>query len=246
MDKMIYLAMNGAREVMLRQATNNNNLANLSTTGFRADFDSFNSVPVYGPGNPSRVYVEDQRSGVDQSSGPVIQTGSNLDVAINGDGFLAIQDNDGSEGYTRAGNLRVNAVGLLETGSGYPVMGNSGPIAIPPFEQILIGKDGTITIQPLGQSSTTLAVVDRLKLVKPAAGELQKNNNGILHSENNETLEADASVQLLSGALEGSNVNAVEAMVNMIDLSRQFEMQIKMMKTAEENSAAAAQVLRLG
>ena len=245
MDKMVYLAMNGAREVMLRQATNNNNLANLSTTGFRADLDSFSSLPVYGPGNPSRVYVEDQRSGVDQSSGPVIETGRNLDVAINGDGFIAIQDYDGGEGYTRAGNFRVNTTGLLETGSGYPVMGNSGPIAIPPFEQLQIGKDGTITIQPLGQSSTTLAIVDRLKLVKPAANELIKNSNGILHLKNSETAETDASVQLLSGSLEGSNVNAVEALVNMIDLSRQFEMQIKMMKTAEENDAAAAQVLRL-
>ncbi len=245
MDKMIYLAMNGAREIMLRQATNNNNLANLSTTGFKADLDSFRSLPVYGPGNPSRVYVEDQRAGVDQSSGPVIQTGHNLDVAINGDGFIAIQNHDGSEGYTRAGNFKVNAVGLLETGSGYPVMGNSGPIAIPPFEQIQIGKDGTITIQPLGQSSTTLAIVDRLKLVKPAAGELIKNNNGVLQLKNSETAEPDASVQIVSGALEGSNVNAVAALVNMIDLSRQFEMQIKMMKTAEENDKAAAQILRL-
>lgn len=246
MDKMVFLAMSGAKEVMLRQASNNHNLANLNTTGFKADLDAFKSLPVYGPGAASRVYVEDQRAGVDFSSGTLISTGRDLDVAVNGKGYIAIQDHDGSEGYTRAGDLRVNSAGLLETGAGYPVMGNGGPIAIPPFEKLQIGQDGTITIQPLGQTATTLAVVDRIKLVNPTDTDLQKNRNGVLHLKDGETAEADASISLGTGVLETSNVNSVEALVNMIELSRQFEMQIKMMKTAEDNDAAATKLLQLG
>jgi flagellar basal-body rod protein FlgF len=246
MDHMIYLAMSGAKEIMLRQSSNNHNLANVNTTGFKADLDAFKSLPVYGPGQPGRVYVQDERAGIDLSSGQINSTGRDLDVAINGEGFIAVQDRDGSEGYTRAGDLRVTSTGLLETGAGHPVMGNGGPIAIPPFEKILIGQDGTISIQPLGQSEANLAVVDRIKLVKPDTASLEKAPTGMLHLKEGATAEADASVTLASGALEGSNVNAVEALVNMIELSRQFELQVKMMKTAEDNDAASARLLQLG
>lgn len=247
MEKMIYLAMSGAKEVMLRQSTNNHNLANLNTTGFKADLDNFKSLPVYGPGNPTRVYVEDTRAGVDLSGGQLMTTGRDLDVAVNGEGFIAIQDRDGSEGYTRAGDLHITSAGLLETGAGHPVMGNDGPIAIPPFEKLEIGKDGTITIQPLGQSAANLAIIDRIKLVKPEPGQLEKSVNGVLHAKQGEAdLEADAGVSLSTGVLESSNVNAVEAMVNMIELSRQFEMQVKMMKAAEDNDTAASKLLQLG
>ena len=245
MDKMIYLAMSGAKEIMLRQSTNNHNLANLNTTGFKADLDSFKSLPVYGPGNPSRVYVEDTRAGVDLSSGQMLSTGRDLDIAINGEGFIAIQDRDGNEGYSRAGDLRINSAGLLENGAGYPIMGNDGPIAIPPFEKLQIGKDGTITIQPLGQAVTNLAVIDRIKLVKPDAAALEKSDTGVLRLREGQA-EAEASVTLSTGVLETSNVNSVEALVNMIELSRQFEMQVKMMKTAEDNDTAASKLLQLG
>lgn len=245
MEKMIYLAMSGAKEVMLRQSTNNHNLANLNTTGFKADLDNFKSLPVYGPGNPSRVYVEDTRAGTDHSSGQLISTGRDLDVGINGEGFIAVQDRDGSEGYTRAGDLRINSAGLLENGAGYPIMGDGGPIAIPPFEKIQIGTDGTITIQPLGQAVTNLAIVDRIKLVKPDTAELEKSETGIFHLPEGEA-EADAGVTLSTGVLETSNVNSVEALVNMIELSRMFEMQVKLMKTAEDNDTAATKLLQLG
>ncbi|MCB1756333.1 MAG: flagellar basal-body rod protein FlgF [Gammaproteobacteria bacterium] len=245
MDKMVYLAMSGAKEVMLRQASNNHNLANVSTTGFKADLDSLESLPVYGPGHPARVYVQDQAVGADHSGGEIIYTGRELDIAVNGEGFIAVQDRDGSEGYTRAGDLRVNAQGLLENGAGYPVMGNGGPIAIPPFEKLEIASDGTISIQPLGQDANTLAVVDRIKLVKPLTEDLQKSTTGIFHSKG-EAPEADASVTLVNGSLESSNVNPVEAMVKMIELSRQYEMQVKAMKSAEENDAAAAKLLQVG
>ena len=246
MDKMIFLAMSGAKEVMLRQGSNNHNLANLNTTGFKADLDNFVSLPVYGPGQPSRVYVQDTRAGVDFSTGMLQTTSRELDVAINGDGFIAIQDRDGAEGYTRAGDLRISSAGLLETGAGYPVMGNDGPIALPPFEKLEIGKDGTITILPTGQGAANLAIIDRIKLVKPDPAELEKSLTGVLRMQQDaEPPQADASVTLASGVLETSNVNAVEALVNMIELSRQFEMQVKMMKTAEDNDAAASKLLQL-
>ncbi|MDO6460409.1 flagellar basal-body rod protein FlgF [Granulosicoccaceae sp. 1_MG-2023] len=245
MDKMIYLAMSGAKETMLRQASNNHNLANLNTTGFKADLDSLSAAPVYGPGHPGRVYVQDESVGADLAGGEIITTGRALDVAVNGDGFIAVQDRDGSEGYTRAGELRVNAFGLLENGAGYPVMGNGGPIAVPPFESIEIGADGTISIKPAGADAGTLAVVDRIKLVNPDPADISKGETGLFHLADGAEAENDASVQLVSGALEGSNVNAVEAMVKMIELARQYEMQIKTMSTAEENDQAASKLLQL-
>ncbi len=243
MDKMIYVAMNGAREVMFRQASNNHNLANINTTGFKADLDSVQSKPIYGPGYPGRVYVQSTSAGVDHSGGQIKHTGRELDIAINGDGFIAVQDRDGSEGYTRAGDLRINSAGLLESGAGYPVIGNSGPIAIPPSQKIEIGSDGTISIQPLGQTATTLAIVDRIKLVNPEPSELEKSETGIFHTTE-KTAQADASVSVLSSSLEASNVNAVEALVKMIELSRQYEAQVKMMKSAEDNDAAAKKLLQ--
>jgi flagellar basal-body rod protein FlgF len=246
MDKMIFLAMSGAKEVMLRQASNNHNLANANTTGFKADLDAIKSKPVYGPGFAGRVYVQSESIGADHSGGKIMQTGRELDVSIMGAGFLAVQDRDGSEGYTRAGDMRVNALGILENGAGYPILGNGGPIAIPPYEKMEIGEDGTISIQPLGQDTNTLAVIDRIKLVKPDNLNIEKSRTGIFHTKDGEPAEADATVALSNGTLEGSNVNPVSSMVKMIELARQFEMQVKMMKTAEENDAASAKLLSVG
>ncbi|PIE35192.1 MAG: flagellar basal-body rod protein FlgF [Gammaproteobacteria bacterium] len=246
MERMIYLAMNGAREVMLRQANNSHNLANLDTTGFKADLDNFRSLPVYGPGHPTRVYVEDERAGVDLSAGQIMTTGRDLDVAIDGDGFMAVQNIDGSEGYTRAGDLRVTAEGLLQTGAGHPVMGDDGPIALPPFSKLEIGSDGSLSILPAGQTGGPLAVIDRIRLVRLDERDVVKADNGVLTlADGAETPAPDASVSLVSGALESSNVNPIEAMVTMIELSRQFEMQVKMMKAAEDNDAAADKLLQL-
>lgn len=246
MDRLLYVAMSGARETMRAQAVNAGNLANASTTGFRANLQSFQSLPVNGPGYASRVYGVAADEGVDMSPGPAMGTGRELDIAINGDGWLAVQGPDGNEAYTRAGDLRVDSLGLLRTGTGRPVMGNGSPIAIPPFEKIEIAGDGTISIQPLGQSANTLAVVDRLKLVNPPASELVKGADGLIHLKGGETAEADASVEVQAGALESSNVNTVEAMVNLIQLARQYETQVKMMANSEENDRASAQLMRMG
>lgn len=245
MDRIIYTAMNGARQVMLKQATNNHNLANLSTTGFRADLDSFKNNPLYGPGHPTRVYVQNNRAGVSFEQGQLISTNNNLDIAVGGKGFIAVQDNDGNESYTRRGDLKVSPSGILENGAGYPVMGNGGPIAIPPFEKLDIGKDGTISIKPLGQSSASLAIIDRIKLVNPDTQNLEKTRSGLFRTKENEEADADASVKLETGMLETSNVNSIEALVNMIELARQFEMHVNVLKQAEEIDAAAATITRL-
>ena len=244
MDRMVYLAMSGAKQIALAQANNSNNLANASTPGFRADLEAFASLPVNGPSIASRVYASDESAGVDLDAGVVTATGNNMDVAISREGYFSVQAPDGSEAYTRAGDFRVTAQGLLTNGAGHPVLGNGGPVALPPFERIQIGSDGTISIQPLGQSGSSLAVVDRLKLVNPDPTTLKKRPDGLLGTP--DIADADAAVQVQSGALESSNVNTVEALVNMIELARMFEMNVKTMKTAAENDAATNQILRLG
>lgn len=246
MDRMIYTAMGAAKQILLRQATNSHNLANVNTTGFRADMDVFTSLPMHGPGFLGRVSAETQRAGVDYADGVLTSTGRELDVAINGSGFIAVQAPDGNEAYTRAGDLKITSTGQLQTGAGYPVLGNSGPIAISPYAKLEIATDGSISVQPLGQDATTLAVVDRIKLVKPDTGGLEKTREGLLHDKDGKIAPPDASVTLSSGVLESSNVNAVESLVTMIELSRQYEMNVQMMKQAEEADAQSASLLRLG
>ena len=245
MDEMIYIAMTGAKQTEFAQAINTNNLANVSTTGFRADLHSFSSIPVDGPGVDARVNAVVESYGTDFAQGAIANTGRNLDVAIRGDGFLAIQAPDGTEAYTRAGDLRVGAGGLLTTGNGHLVIGDGGPVAIPPNGSLLIGSDGTITIQPLGQGPETLSIVDRIKLVKPDTADIEKGSDGLFYLKDGEVADPDGSVTVQSGALENSNVNVAKTLVNMIELARQYEMQINVIKTSEENADAAAQMMRM-
>ncbi len=245
MDEMLYVAMTGAKQTEYAQAINSNNIANISTTGFRADLHSFSSSPIDGPGVGSRVNAIVQSYGTDYSHGAVSTTGRNLDIAVQGPGFIAVQAPDGEEAFTRAGDLRVNAGGLLSNGVGHLVLGDGGPVAIPPNSSLLIGNDGTISVQPLGQGPETLAIVDRIRLVNPDISRLQKGNDGLLHLPPGETAPADAGVTITAGALEQSNVNIAKTMVNMIELSRQYEMQVKVMKAAEEDADAAAQMMRV-
>ncbi len=246
MDRMLYLAMTGAQQTMTAQAVNTNNLANVSTTGFKADLEQFRSMPVFGDGMPSRVYAMTERPGLDFTPGPLNSTGREMDVAVRGQGWIAVQAADGSEAYSRAGDLRLDAGGMLVTGAGRPVIGNGGgPIVVPPAEKLEIGVDGTISIRPVGQGANVLAEVDRIKLVNPALADLTKGEDGLIRTKDGVAPEADAGVQLISGALEGSNVSAVESMVKMIELSRSYELQIKAMKSAEETDASATSMMRL-
>lgn len=246
MDRMIYLAMSGAKQTEFAQAINSNNLANASTTGFRSDLHAFSAVPVSGTGAASRVNALVEGYGTDFTQGAVAATGRDLDVAIQGRGFLAVQGADGREGYTRAGDLRVNSGGLLTNGAGHLVMGEGGPVAVPPHISLTIGSDGTVSVQPIGQGPETLAVVDRIKLVQPDEARLAKGADGLLYLPDGESAAADAEVSLSSGTLEHSNVNIAQTLVNMIELSRQYEMQVNVMKTAREDADSAAQLMRLG
>ncbi|WP_127476395.1 flagellar basal-body rod protein FlgF [Sulfurivermis fontis] len=246
MDRMLYLSMNGASQIMQAQAITTNNLANVSTTGFKADLAQFRSMPVFGPGMPSRVYAMTERPGTDLSSGAHNHTGRELDMAVRGDGWIAVQAPDGSEAYTRAGDLHISSAGLLVNGAGHPILGdNGGPIAIPPYEKIDIATDGTITIRPLGQQANVLAQVERIKLVLPEDGQLTKGEDGLMRLKGGGVLPPDASVQLVSGVLETSNVSVVDSMVRLIELSRQYETQVKMMNTAKENDASSDRLMQL-
>lgn len=245
MDGMLYVAMNGAKQIQTQQATNSHNLANANTTGFKADFDTMRSLPVYGPGNPTRVFSVDERSGINFNAGEMVQTGRDLDISVNGPGFIAVQGPDGGEAYTRAGDLRVENGGLLKTGAGFAVMGNDGPIALPPYEKLDIAADGTLSIIPIGQDASAPAVIDRIKLVNPPTEELEKNTDGLIRSTDGRNIEPDASVRIASGAVEGSNVNSISELINMIELARKFEMHVKLMETAENNDSSSASILRL-
>lgn len=245
MDRSLYIAMSGAKQTLLAQTANANNLANAQTTGFKSDWEQFRSMPVFGPGFPTRVYAMTERPGTDFSSGPLQTTGRDLDVAINGDGYFAVQGADGKEVYTRAGDLRLTPEGLLQTGTGLQVIGQGGPISIPPAEKLEIGSDGTISIIPLGSNATALAVVDRIKMVRPVADNVEKLTDGLVHVKDGQPQAASADVSLVQGVLEGSNVNAIQAMVEMIELSKNFELQTKVMKNADENSGVSAKLMQM-
>ncbi len=244
MDRLLYVAMSGAKETLLAQATNSGNLANVATTGFRADLQQFRSMPVFGGGYPTRVYALTERPGVDFSPGSIVQTGRDLDVAVNGDGWISVQAKDGQEALTRAGDFRTDINGFLTTGTGLPVMGDGGPIAIPPADKIMIGADGTISIRPQGAGPDELVTVERIKLSNPDKSNLTKGKDGLVRLKTGEVPETDASVRLVQGAVEGSNVNAVDAMVNLIELQRRYELQVKMMKSADEAAQQSSAILR--
>jgi flagellar basal-body rod protein FlgF len=246
MDRLLYVAMSGAKETLQAQAVNNHNLATASTTGFRADLAAFLSRPVAGPGFQSRVYATAGVDGWDPSQGALETTGRELDVALDGDGFIAVQAPDGTEAYTRAGDLRIQPDGLVTNGAGHPVLGDGGPLLIPPHTALTIGPDGTVSIVPVGQGPETISQIGRIKLVRAAPEDLEKAEGGLLKLRPGATANVDPNVRITSGALEASNVNIADAMVNMIELARRFELQVKMMRSAEDNGATTTQLLQAG
>jgi len=243
-DKLLYVAMSGASENAIAQKAHANNLANVSTNGFQRDLEQARSIPVFGEVMPSRAYAMSERPGTDFSGGAMIDTGRDLDVAVKGDGWIAVQTADGGEAYTRSASLNVDALGILRAGNGLPVMGNGGPIAVPPEQQIEIGADGTISVRSMGEGPKVMAQVDRIKLVNPDMKNMEKGADGLIHTKDGKAAGADGTVQVESGFLQASNVNAVEEMTSVLTLSRQFELHIKMMKTAETNDESMARVLQ--
>ncbi len=245
MDRMIYLATSGAKQTMGQQATVAHNLANLTTNGFRAELSVFRAVPVVGAGANTRTFVMDSTPGADFTPGAIQQTGRDLDVAVQGKGWIAVQAPDGSEAYTRNGSLQLSANGVLQTRAGHPVMGDGGTIAVPADTLITIAGDGTLSTVPTGTRPAGNTTVGRIKLVNPPEAQLERGNDGLFRLRTGAPAAADSSVKLVAGSLEASNVNAVEQMVSMISLSRQYDMQIKLLQNAENNSKDAAQLLGL-
>lgn len=247
MDKALYIAMTGAKNNMISQTQHANNLANANTHSFKSDFAQARAMPVYyGDGLPSRAYALSERPATDFSSGPMVETGRSLDVAIKGEGFIAVQDQAGEEAYTRVGSFYVDALGTLRTGNDLPVIGNGGPIAIPPSEKIEIGIDGSITVLPQGQGPEAPVLVDRIKLVQPDINTMTKSEDGLFRAlDIEDVFPPDAGVRLISGFLEGSNVNTVHELTSMLSLARQYEMQVKVMSTSKEMSEASARILQM-
>ena len=239
MDRMIYLSMSGAKAAMQRQDVLANNLANVSTVGFRAELAAFRAVPVQGSGASTRVYALESTVGANHAPGAVQATGRNLDVAMKGNAWLAVQGLDGTEAYTRAGALDVNSEGLLVTKGGLTVLGDGGPITVPANSEVSIAGDGTVSAKTANGRSTS---VGRLKLVTPESpAVLTRGPDGLFRAESE--LSADTTARVQDGALEGSNVSAVETMVAMIAAGRQFEQQMKLLQTAERQEQVAAKLL---
>ena len=245
MDRLIYTAMTGAKHILEQQANTSHNLANATTTGFRAQLDSFRAVPVIGADLPTRAFVVDSTVGTDFTPGALQQTGRDLDVAVQGKGWIAVQLEDGSEGYTRHGSLKLSENGVLQTQSGLSVMGDGGPISVPPDVTVTISKDGTVSASAVGIKPGATNVVGRIKLVNPPEETIMRGDDGLFHLKDGNAADADPAVSVVGGALEGSNVNVVDAMVNMISLARQFEMHMNLLKNAESNATKASQLLAL-
>ncbi|NIC38795.1 flagellar basal body rod protein FlgF [Halomonas desiderata] len=248
MDRILYTAMSGAKQTMDQQAVVSHNLANVSTSGFRAQLHAMRAVPVQGEGLPTRVSVAATTPGSDFSPGPITRTGRVLDVAMAGNAWLAVQADDGSEAYTRRGELQIDGDGLVSV-AGRPVIGEGGPIIVPLGSSVTLGADGTISAIGEGENPDALVDVGRLKLVTPEQN-LLRGDDGLFRMPLNEegeavVLAADEEATVVSGALEGSNVSAVEAMVSMIDVARRYEMQMKVISTADENAQRANNLLSI-
>jgi len=243
MDRLIYTAMSGAKHILEQQAVTAHNLANVNTTGFRAEMNAFRAVPIVSEGMNTRAFVVETTVGADLTPGVLQQTGRPLDIAVQGPGFIAVQLPDGSEAYTRDGNLRVSANGQLQTRDGNDVMGDGGPIAVPPEVAITIAPDGTVSTVPTTGVPNAVATLGRIKLVNPTEPEITRGGDGLFRMKGGGQAEADINVQVAAGTLEGSNVNVVQAMVAMIENARQFDMQMKMMQNAESNARSATTLL---
>jgi len=244
MDRSVYISMTGATQTMRAQDAVSHDLANASTVGFKSELSEFQSMPILGPGAQTRVNAVAQGVGKDYSPGAIQQTGRSLDVAVKGSGWIAVQAADGGEAYTRAGDLQLGSDGSLTDGRGNPVLGTAGPINVPDSAQISIGSDGTISTVPMGQGPNTVAAVGQIKLVNPDATQLTEGSDGLMHLADGSEADADPSVSLAPGALEASNVNASAELVKMISLSRQYEMQVRSIKTAEDDSDDSMKLLQ--
>jgi flagellar basal-body rod protein FlgF len=248
MDRALYIAMSGAKQNTLGQVAEANNLANVSTTGFRRDFEQARSMPVFGDHFPTRAYAMEERPASDFNPGTLIHTGRDLDLAIDNQGWFSVQDKNGDEAYTRRGDLRVDQVGRLINGDGLQLIGAGGPVVIPPYESLTVGADGTISVRGAGDEASAVADVVNLKLVNPDLQQMEKGLDGLFRmrgQQPGEVQPAAADVMVEQGHLEHSNVNAVQSLTQIMALHRQYEMQVKMMATVDENAQTTAGIMEI-
>jgi flagellar basal-body rod protein FlgF len=245
MDRLIHTALSGLRGAMARQTTTANNLANANTTGFRAEMSSARALWVRGMGFGSRAEASEEVQAADMSAGSVNQTGRDLDIAMQGDAMLAVQAEDGSEAYTRRGDLQVSASGLLTTGDGHPVLGDGGPLTLPPADSIRIAEDGAIWIVPAGGDPNQPQQIDRLKLATPAGSRILKGVDGLFRVTNGGALPSDPAARLTTQSLEGSNVNTSQALIDMVEASRAWDTQLNLITQARDMDTSAADLMRL-
>jgi flagellar basal-body rod protein FlgF len=246
MDKLLYIAASGAKQDLLGASVRANNLANAQTTGFKAQLEQARAMPAFGEGLPTRVFSMTENAASNFASGAMIQTGRDLDLAIQGEGWFSVQDDQGNEAYSRNGSFELGPDGELKDTHGNTLIGDFGPIFLPiPLSNINIANDGTISVQPQGAPATVLEEVGRLKFVNPNVRDIERGTDGLFRLKSGEQAQEDALVSIRTGVLEGSNVNPVEEMVNMISLQRHYEMQIKMMKQAKEIDTRGNQLLRI-
>jgi flagellar basal-body rod protein FlgF len=247
MDRLIYTAMTGAAQTMGRQAAVAHNLANVTSTGYRAEEHRLRAVQVQSRNTPAplatRAFAVDASTHTDHTSGPLQYTGRSLDVAVQGSGWIALAMPDGSEAYTRNGSLETSVNGVLQTRTGIPVQGDGGSITVPQDVKVSIAKDGTVSVIPETGAQNTVNSIGRIKLVNPEEAELVRGGDGLFRLKSGDPAPMDEKTQIAGGYLEGSNVNPVDQMVSMISLARQFEMQVKMLQTADQNDRSATQVI---
>ena len=247
MDNLLYIAMSGAKENMNALAVRSNNLANASTIGFKADFENARAMQAYGEGLPTRVFSMSEQPGQNMSSGAIETTGRELDVAVKGDGWIAVEDADGNEAYTRMGSLVLDQDGTLRTSDGRAVLDDSGEhIELPALSKIEINQDGTVGGRPDGEGSEVFEEYQRIKLVNPEKTAMYRGTDGLFRLRSGATAGESEDVRLINGALESSNVNVVDEMTSLIRIQRQYDMQVKMMSTAKEMDESQNQLLRPG
>lgn len=244
MDHMIYTAATGAARTLEQQAIISNNMANVSTNGFREQLAVYRSVPVVGATElPTRVSTVTATSTSNFQQGVMAETGHALDLAITGDGWFSVLTPQG-EAYTRGGELAINSDNILVTQAGYPVLSDDGgPVEVPERGSVTFAGDGTITALGAGDNPADIQVMGLLKLVNPPVGNLIRGDDGLYRLAQGQAAPADPAVRMISGFVEKSNVSAAEAMVGMITNARRFEMQMKVIQDASSNAERANSIL---
>lgn len=245
MDRLVYTAYSGLRGRMAAQSAIANNMANASTVGYRADAFNFEQLSLKGGAFEARSLTAEEVVDADRKPGAVVQTNRPLDIALNGDAWMAVQAPDGQEAYTRRGDLTIAPSGALQTGDGMIVMGNAGPITLPPAAKVSIAGDGTVLIVPPGGESLPPQAVDKLKLVDPKGSETLKGMDNLLRVKDGGVLPQDLSASVTAGSLEQSNVNLTETLVQMIENQRSYEVQAKLLASAKSMDESGASLMRL-